>query len=124
MHFVEVGACQGLKPKAHPKHLRGAEAPLFRGKTALVAFFSNLLGDRRGWTEASIWNPCPETADYSFSWKFYEGSITLLLYGVSQNLTFDFRACRGYFFDKHILSIHERRGIIDYDIKLVLEKSR
>jgi hypothetical protein len=43
MHFVEVGACQGLKPKAHPKHLRGAEAPLFHGKTALVAFFSNLL---------------------------------------------------------------------------------
>jgi hypothetical protein len=43
MHFVEVGAWQGLKPKAHPKHLRGAEAPLFHGKTALVAFFSNLL---------------------------------------------------------------------------------
>jgi hypothetical protein len=41
--FLEVGACQGLKPKAHPKHLRGAVAPLFHGKTALVAFFSNLL---------------------------------------------------------------------------------
>jgi hypothetical protein len=44
MHFVEVGAWQGLKPKAHPKHLRGAEALLFHGKTALAAFFSNLLG--------------------------------------------------------------------------------
>jgi hypothetical protein len=34
---------QGLKPAVHPKHLRGAEAPLFHGKAALVAFFSNLL---------------------------------------------------------------------------------
>jgi hypothetical protein len=43
MHFVEVGAWQGLKPTAHPKHLRGAEAPLFHGKAAFVAFFRNLL---------------------------------------------------------------------------------
>jgi hypothetical protein len=48
MHFVEVGAWQGLKPKAHPKHLRGAEAPLFHGKTALMAFFSNLLEESEG----------------------------------------------------------------------------
>ena len=43
MHFVEVGGWQGLKPAANPKRLRGAEAPLFHEKTALVAFFSNLL---------------------------------------------------------------------------------
>jgi hypothetical protein len=43
MHFVEVGAWQGLKLTAHPKHLGGAEAPLFHGKTALVAFSSNPL---------------------------------------------------------------------------------
>jgi hypothetical protein len=42
MHFVEVGAWQGLKPAVHPKHLRGAEALLFHGKAVLVAFFSNL----------------------------------------------------------------------------------
>jgi hypothetical protein len=38
MHFVEVGAWQGLKPAVHPKHLRGAEAPLLHGKAVLVAF--------------------------------------------------------------------------------------
>jgi hypothetical protein len=43
MHFVEVGAWQGLKPAVHPQHLRGAEAPLFHGKPILLAFFSNLL---------------------------------------------------------------------------------
>jgi hypothetical protein len=27
---------QGLKPAAHPKHLRGAEAPLFHGEAVLL----------------------------------------------------------------------------------------
>jgi hypothetical protein len=48
MHFREVGGWQGLKPAAHPKHLRGAEAPLFHGEAALLAFFSNLLGAQPG----------------------------------------------------------------------------
>jgi hypothetical protein len=43
MHFMEGGAWQGLTPAVHPKHLRGAEAPLFHGKAALLAFFSSLL---------------------------------------------------------------------------------
>jgi hypothetical protein len=41
MHFMEVGGGQGLKAHAaNPKHLRGAEAPLFHGKDALPALFA------------------------------------------------------------------------------------
>ncbi len=46
MHFMQVGAWQGLKPGANPKHLCGAEAPLFHGKAALAAFFRSLLGGK------------------------------------------------------------------------------
>ncbi len=43
MHFMEVGAWQGLKPALHPKLLRGAEAPLFHGEAVHLVFFRNLL---------------------------------------------------------------------------------
>lgn len=38
MHFMEAGDWQGLKPAAKPKHLRGAEAPLFHEKAVLLTF--------------------------------------------------------------------------------------
>jgi hypothetical protein len=38
MHFVEVGAWQGLKPAVHPKHLRGAEAPPSTGRLSSWPF--------------------------------------------------------------------------------------
>jgi hypothetical protein len=36
MHFMQVGAWQGLKPAMHAKRLRGAEAPLFHGEALLM----------------------------------------------------------------------------------------
>ncbi len=40
MHCMEVGAWQGLKPAVHPKHLRGAEAPLLHVEAVLLVFFA------------------------------------------------------------------------------------
>ncbi len=45
MQFMEVGAWQGVKPAAHPKHLRGAEAPLFHGEGCPLGFFRRRLAE-------------------------------------------------------------------------------